>query len=222
MYLYSIFQSISGEAGLFPQGSWCTFVRLQGCNLRCTWCDTKSAQETSREARPEAAQVEEIVDQCFTKRVLITGGEPLLQPETTQLIQALLLNKHEVQIETNGSLFIPSQFSDVGWVVDYKCPSSGMKQWMPPLTTFVRQFQGQKHVTVKFVLNDEQDLQAAFTAMHKMLNYGFPGMFALSPTDGSKALTARVMTAIEAAKHFPSLQDRIVFSLQLHKILGVN
>ena len=76
--VHSIFESISGEAGGFPQGSWCTFLRLSGCNLRCRWCDTPDAQEV--EAQTLDMSVKEICDSVgIYKNILITGGEPLLQ-----------------------------------------------------------------------------------------------------------------------------------------------
>ena len=118
-----IFESISGEAGWFPQGSWCTFVRLQGCNLHCQWCDTKKALDHFAGMK---MSVDEIVAQCKTPRVLITGGEPLMQIDGLEVLLEALIEKADkhVQVETNGSFSIP-RWEGVEWVVDYKPPSSG-------------------------------------------------------------------------------------------------
>jgi 7-carboxy-7-deazaguanine synthase len=133
MNIYSIFKSISGEAGgPIKQGEWCVFIRLSSCNLRCKYCDTKYAQEPESGEVLSTFQVINKVEKYLPeiKKVLITGGEPLLQSEEL-IILCLSLRElgFSVSIETNGSIK-PSPWltSVVDWFVfDCKTPSSGMQ-----------------------------------------------------------------------------------------------
>jgi 7-carboxy-7-deazaguanine synthase len=116
-----IFHSIQGEST--HAGRPCVFVRLTGCNLRCTWCDTAYAfhEGVSR-------TVGEVLDEVAAYGcglVEVTGGEPLLQPEAVELMSALLARGHEVLLETGGSLPIEDVPEGVRRIVDVKCPGSG-------------------------------------------------------------------------------------------------
>ena len=116
-----IFHSIQGESS--HAGRPCVFVRLTGCNLRCVWCDTAYAfhEGTSME-------VEEVVRRASEfgcRLVEVTGGEPLLQEETIELLRVLLARGHEVLLETGGSLPIDEVPEGVRRIVDVKCPGSG-------------------------------------------------------------------------------------------------
>ncbi|MFP4014367.1 MAG: 7-carboxy-7-deazaguanine synthase QueE [Chitinispirillaceae bacterium] len=117
-----IFSSIQGESTF--AGRLCTFVRLSGCNLRCTWCDTAySREEAGREM-----SIEQILSEVGTYEVdlvEITGGEPLLQPETPRLCERLLQKGYEVLVETNGTQDIGLLPSGVRRIIDVKCPGSG-------------------------------------------------------------------------------------------------
>jgi len=120
-----IFTSIQGESTL--AGRLCAFVRLAGCNLRCSWCDTVYSHESSAGVAVSMS-VDDIVGRIekFSVRLVeITGGEPLLQADTPALCEALLLRGCEVMIETNGSLDISVVPKGVRRVVDVKCPGSG-------------------------------------------------------------------------------------------------
>lgn len=116
-----IFYSIQGEST--HSGRPCIFVRLTGCNLRCSYCDTRYAYE-------EGVNMEltEIINRIAAHRcrlVEITGGEPLLQSQTPILIYKLLENGYEVMLETNGSLDISRVDRRCIKIVDIKCPTSG-------------------------------------------------------------------------------------------------
>ncbi len=227
--VHEIFESISGEAGGFPQGTWITGVRLQGCNLRCSWCDTERAQG---DGPCTEMSIPTIVEHCRNKHVLITGGEPLFQmDDVVQLISKLHEAGHDVQVETNGSLTIPSVdcIYPIHWVVDYKCPSSGMTSKMPPIPDFTEQLnramvQGDM-VYVKWVVADETDLKFAIECIVEMekragtLNRRFPSsvdMHIISPLDGNGHRIPDMAKVIrESHAH---LLDRVVFSVQLHKL----
>jgi 7-carboxy-7-deazaguanine synthase len=117
-----IFKSIQGESSFC--GQVCSFVRLAGCNLRCAWCDTAYAWEGGETMTMDAV-VCRITDHN-TRLVEITGGEPLVQPETPQLCRHLLETNHTVLVETNGTLDIDMLPEGVVRIMDIKCPSSGM------------------------------------------------------------------------------------------------
>ena len=115
-----IFYSIQGES--IYSGRPCIFVRLTGCNLRCTYCDTRYAYEEGVEM--EIAEITRRVAAYNCRLVEITGGEPLLQTETPLLIHRLLENGYEILMETNGSLDISEVDARCIKIVDIKCPSS--------------------------------------------------------------------------------------------------
>ncbi|MEE8431498.1 MAG: radical SAM protein [Candidatus Desulfatibia sp.] len=119
-----IFYSIQGES--INSGRPCIFIRLTGCNLRCSYCDTRYAYE---EGTP--MDVGEILDRLAAYQcslVEITGGEPLLQHDTPLLIHRLLENGYEVMMETNGSFDISRVDGRCMKIVDIKCPSSGASE----------------------------------------------------------------------------------------------
>lgn len=219
----SVFQSISGEAGGFPQGTWCTFIRLQGCNLKCSWCDTKGAQDASRGHEMALPQ---IVSAVKTRHVLITGGEPLLQKDTKRLIQSLVDERLIIQVETNGSMPIPRDIEDADnlyWVMDYKCPSSGMTHWTMRkdilATTLLR-----PGVFIKFVIKDKDDLLFAMEELDEITKLMFlekqevspKGKFIFSPLDGNgRSIPEWVQTMRE---HGSKAYNWVTFSIQLHKL----
>ena len=116
-----VFESIAGESTL--AGLPAIFVRLTGCNLRCSWCDTRYALDPGT-----SLSISQIVELTTTRRsalVVVTGGEPLLQSGTPSLCKALLAKHKRVQVETNGSLDIACLPPPVQVVLDMKAPSSG-------------------------------------------------------------------------------------------------
>ncbi len=116
-----IFYSIQGEST--RAGRPCVFVRLTGCNLRCTWCDTEYAFHEGRPMTVEDVVAE--VERHGCRLVEVTGGEPLLQPEAVPLMAALLGRGHEVLLETGGAEPIDRVPPGVARIVDVKCPGSG-------------------------------------------------------------------------------------------------
>jgi len=117
-----IFHSVQGESR--NAGRPCVFVRLTACNLRCTWCDTAHAFEEGEDM--SLADIIDRVERFGTAYVLITGGEPLLQPRVHDLMAGLLERGYEIGIETGGSLDIASIDRRVTIIMDVKCPGSGM------------------------------------------------------------------------------------------------
>lgn len=116
-----IFKSIQGEST--HAGKVCSFVRLTGCNLHCSYCDTAYALTGGEDLSVE--QVVREVQAHRTKLVEITGGEPLLQAETPLLCRRFITLGFTVLVETNGSLDISAVPPPAIRIVDIKCPSSG-------------------------------------------------------------------------------------------------
>ena len=118
-----IFYSIQGESTYagFP----CIFIRLTGCNLRCTYCDTTYAYEKGDDI--PIKNILTRVKQFDCNLIEVTGGEPLIQDETPDLIAALIKNGYTVLLETNGSRDISTIDTRCIRIVDIKCPSSGME-----------------------------------------------------------------------------------------------
>lgn len=222
--VHSIFESISGEAGFFQQGGWCTFVRLQGCNLRCSWCDTLQAQEYEG---GKMMSVRDVAEQCKTNKVLITGGEPLVQEEgLRELISLLQRQGKQVQVETNGSFEIPEWGGrSCGWIVDYKCLSSGYgtPDFGESNLAFEKGYRGAlitNKTMVKFVVKATEDIEQAKDVMIELIGAGYKGYFIISPADADKTGICPSINTFQ--KRFPALLDTIIFSLQLHKIMEMD
>jgi 7-carboxy-7-deazaguanine synthase len=121
MKLYEIYTSIQGETQ--HAGRPCTLVRFAACDLRCRYCDTEYAftggQEVSRDSI-----VADVVARG-ARLVLLTGGEPLLQPELPALARDLLERGYEVMVETGGHRDVSTLPDGVCIVLDVKTPGSG-------------------------------------------------------------------------------------------------
>jgi len=162
MKINEIFTSIQGETSFV--GLPFTFVRLTGCNLRCSYCDTQYAYEEGTEYSLDAVVAE--VTKRTVPRVVITGGEPLLQDETCILCSRLLDTGVTVLLETNGSILIKDVDQRVHRILDLKCPGSGMDKYMN-LQNFdcltVRD-------EIKFVISHREDFEWALEILkqHEM------------------------------------------------------
>jgi 7-carboxy-7-deazaguanine synthase len=121
LVIHEIYRSIQGETSL--AGRPCAFVRLSGCNLRCHWCDTPAA--FSGGTRMPRAQVLAAALALRTELVLVTGGEPLLQPAVLPLLRDLCDAGKTVQLETSGERDIREVDPRVHKIVDLKAPGSG-------------------------------------------------------------------------------------------------
>ncbi len=151
LQITEIFHSIQGESTHVGQP--CVFVRLTGCPLRCTWCDTEYAFHGG-----EALTVEAILEQVQSYEcplVEVTGGEPLHQPGALVLLKQLCDAGYQTMIETSGSFDISKIDPRVSIIMDVKCPGSGMTDRM--------RWANIEHLSekdeVKFVLKDEADYE---------------------------------------------------------------
>ncbi len=165
MQVTEIYKSIQGEST--HAGLPCVFVRLTGCNLRCSWCDSEYTFYGGRRMT-----LEEVCDEVERLSpggglVEITGGEPMLQErEVVPLMQHLLHAGCTVLLETSGERPLERVPEGVVKIVDVKCPNSGEPD------TFCRENLEvlHPHDEVKFVLSDRSDYEFArdFTARHDL------------------------------------------------------
>jgi 7-carboxy-7-deazaguanine synthase len=199
-----IFYSIQGESTY--AGRPCAFIRLTGCNLRCTYCDTTYAYDGGVEM--ELADILNRIGRYRCRLVEITGGEPLLQDQTPQLIQKLLDQGYEVLMETNGSLDIDTVNPKCHRIIDIKCPFSGQSEqndWdnLKRLTSLDQ---------VKFVIGDSQDYQFAKTKL-SLLPPDLPaGQILFSPV--AEKMPPALLAEWILSDHLP-----VRLQLQLHRII---
>lgn len=212
----SIFPSINGEVSGKGQGSLCTFIRFQGCNLRCSYCDTKYSQDRDAGDEWTIPRIIKVVKSYGLRNITITGGEPLLQQNgLTQLVKALqdaYRNDVSINIETNGSFPIPDMWGVV-WIADWKGPSSNMYCNMK-ISNLVELTSKD---FVKFVIADEQDFLNAIKVM-KMV---YRPVFVFSPVQGKRTkLQPRELVDMMLAEKVCRTNNSI-FNLQIHKIIDV-
>ena len=121
LVVHEIYRSIQGESSF--AGLPCTFVRLTGCNLRCSWCDTPHAFYGGERMRREDVLARALA--LRTELVELTGGEPLLQPGSFPLMTELCDAGRTVLVETSGERDISTVDPRVHRIVDLKAPGSG-------------------------------------------------------------------------------------------------
>ena len=159
------FVSINGEST--HAGELAVFVRFKGCNLHCSYCDTKWANESDVEFKSMSAEeICELMKNTGVKNVTLTGGEPLLQNEIEVLIERLIMQGNRVEIETNGSVSLEKfalMKNRAVFTMDYKLPSSNMEKYMCMENfSFLNE-----HDTVKFVSGSLKDLEKAVEIIEK-------------------------------------------------------
>jgi len=149
MRVTEIFHSIQGESTF--AGRPCVFVRLTGCPLRCTWCDTEYAFYGGTERSID--EILETVRAYGCSLVEVTGGEPLAQPEAAALLSRLCQEGYTVLLETSGAVDMAPVDPLVHVILDVKCPGSGMTARMHwPNLERLRPVD-----EVKFVIQDRTD-----------------------------------------------------------------
>lgn len=203
MRITEIFHSIQGESSYAGQP--CVFVRLTGCPLRCTWCDTEYAFFGGQECSVDEAL--ERVGSFGCRLVEVTGGEPLAQPEAFTLVVKLCDAGYAVLIETSGAIDIAAVDRRAHVILDVKCPASGMTDRMhwPNLGKLTMKDEA------KFVLADRQDYE---WAREIMTRYQLTQRCSVlvSPVFGS--LEPRQLAEWVLADRLP-----VRFQLQIHKFI---
>lgn len=201
MKVNEIFLSIQGEG--ISTGYPTIFIRFTGCNLRCSYCDTKYSYHDGIEMSPE--DIYNKIKEYKYKRICITGGEPLLQEDIEKLL--LLLNEYEVNIETNGSIDISEyKLSDKHrFTMDMKVPSSMESEKMKISNlNYLRDFD-----EIKFVIGSRKDYEWAKKVIRKHYKRG---IITFSP----------IFTQIAPDQIIDwILEDKldVRFQLQIHKVI---
>lgn len=153
MLVNEIFKSIEGEG--IRMGYPVTFIRLYGCNLNCSYCDTRYSCEGQDGTEMSVSEVIEKAKEAGVKRITLTGGEPLIHKNAEELVDGLVNEGFEVNIETNGSVDIyPYIKENVIITMDYKSISSGMADKMNHKN--LKYLRNQD--VLKFVVEDKKDL----------------------------------------------------------------
>jgi 7-carboxy-7-deazaguanine synthase len=217
MQITEIFKSIQGEGT--RAGLPCIFVRLTACNLRCVWCDTAYAFHggTKRSVDDVLEAVDGLSGQGIGRVPLveITGGEPLLQPETPALAERLLAASYTVMIETSGERFVGALPQAVIKIVDVKCPDSGEADTFDLANLNALGAEDE----IKFVISSRRDYEFAreFTERHQLAERVrqvlFSPVFA-DPAGAWAGLNARLLTEWILADGLP-----VRLGLQLHKFI---
>lgn len=153
MFVNEIFTSIEGEG--IRMGYPVTFIRLYGCNLNCSYCDTRYSCEGQDGTEMSVSEVIEKAKEAGVERITLTGGEPLIHKNVEELVDGLVNEGFEVNIETNGSIDIyPYIKENVIITMDYKSISSGMTDKMNHKN--LKYLRNQD--VLKFVVEDKKDL----------------------------------------------------------------
>ena len=210
LHVSEIFFSIQGESTY--AGLPCIFIRLSGCNLRCNYCDAQYTWDVG-----DPLSIEEIVTRIKAfpcSLVEVTGGEPLMQQECTQLLKVLLEEGYQVLLETNGSFSIEALPDSVTAILDVKCPESGSRDsFAPENIDALHKRAVARHggCELKFVLSSQDDFLWAcnFIRRHQ-LNRLLPILF--SPVIGRVEPT-------ELADWIMKSNLAVRLQLQLHTIL---
>lgn len=199
-----IFCSLQGESTF--AGLPCIFIRLSGCNLSCSYCDTRYALDDGYEM--EVGEILARIQDYPCQLVEITGGEPLCQDEAIKLMDKLLAKGYQVLLETNGSIDIAEVPSEVVKIVDVKLPGSGCwGSFNPDNLDFLEDWD-----ELKFVISGREDFEAAlgFIDEHRLWEHEL----LFSP------VTDRLDPALLAG-WIVTEGKRIRMQLQLHRLLNI-
>ncbi len=201
-----IYETIQGE-GLLT-GTPSIFVRLQGCNLRCPWCDQPEALEF-KEGSTRVEDVLSKVKRSPFKHVVITGGEPFTHRGLPALVESLLEEGFSVQIETNGTLWIPGM-ERVAGSIHITCSPKGVVNFFthPRILEFARE--------LKFVVDD--DLRTEVLLRKEFEPFVREERVVLQP-EGNKETFFRKALSIQRELASKGFSVRVL--PQMHKLLGL-
>jgi 7-carboxy-7-deazaguanine synthase len=202
-----IFYSLQGEGT--RAGLPCVFIRLQGCKLRCSWCDTKFAQKFDDKTDVmTGSQILEEVKKYECSFVALTGGEPMDHDNVIPLLDLLCDNFETVELETNGSVDLSEVDKRVVRIMDMKALSSGMSKFNHYANFGLLTNRDE----VKFVVADSEDYTWAKDVIERYQLQDSPAEIIFSPVFGS-------MEASELAGMILKDKLRARMQLQLHKYI---
>jgi len=205
--VHEYFTSLQGESTY--SGLPCFFVRLTGCNLRCTYCDTKYAYEGG-----EPVEIDVLVEEARRSPapiVEITGGEPLMQDGFQELALRLRDDTAKrILVETNGSLDISVIPDKVVAIMDVKCPGSGHSHFMD----WDNIERLRPYDEVKFVLGTRNDYEWAKALINEDDLIARCHAVFFSPVEG-------ILESCELAEWLAEDGFPVRLQVQLHKVIGV-
>lgn len=205
-----IFESIDGEG--YHAGFPTVFFRVVGCNLRCSWCDSKYTFEAEKESKwMSVKEAVDAVDAFELSHITITGGEPLLEENKewmTEFIRVLLLSGYKIDVETNGSidyLYWKEMFGTNDFVIiaDWKAPSSKMNKFMLESNLAVLD----EGDIIKIVVTDSD-----FEEVEKILESNTKAKVYISPVFGQVTME-KIPEFVLQHKH-----SNIRAQIQMHKV----
>ncbi|MGA2019431.1 MAG: radical SAM protein [Candidatus Sulfotelmatobacter sp.] len=219
MQVTEIYKSLQGEST--HAGLPCVFVRLTGCNLRCSWCDSEYTFHGGHKMTSEAVRAE--VKRLSPNRGLveITGGEPMLQErDLLPLMQELIEDGYRLLLETSGERPLARVPAGVIKIVDVKCPNSGAAETFLPANLAALT----AHDEVKFVISDRTDYEFAreFVRQHHLA--GCVNAILFSPAFRKDATGTRdsshcLLDPQELAEWMLADEVPARLGLQLHKFI---
>ena len=163
-----IFYSLQGEG--FLAGVPSAFIRLAGCPLRCKWCDTKYALDYKAGQDYSVEQIVNTVQEYKCEYVVITGGEPMTNPDLPELAQALKDCGKHITIETAGIAFVPKLPCDL-MSISPKLSNSGNSSGLN--VAVLRDLIGSYDYQLKFVVDSADDLSEIKQVLSKLNNIDF-------------------------------------------------
>lgn len=200
-----IFESLQGEG--VSSGAPCIFVRLAQCNLHCAWCDTKYTWDFERyryedEVREQsAAEVAQIVNATTSRRLVLTGGEPLLQQRALKEFFARLAPDIAVEVETNGTILPePAALSRVNqWNVSPKLSNAGDPEAFRIRPEALAALRDSGRAYLKLVVKDDADFAEA-DALVARLVWPSDRVCLMPQAADREQLRARSFAVAEAAR----------------------
>jgi len=209
-------------------GKLCYFVRLSGCDSNCLWCDTNSIKTVfTMPVSKIVLRLKQQAAESHIKHIVITGGNPLLQPNTRKLCQKLLSNHFTVEIETQGTIYMDLP-SDVHLNISPKGPSAGNVDTMKTGAHFMKLIESHSH-DLKFVLDGgEEDLafmQGILEIEQHLCSKDNLKRIIIQPVNGMHEVNVTIYRKIIEQAIALNLKEnyksRVRTLTQLHKIAGV-
>lgn len=217
-----IFDSIDGEGR--RAGELTTFIRLSGCNLKCSWCDTNYSQDGKCGTMMSLEEIMDKVNKIGYHNITVTGGEPLIHNGIDKLLSTLSEHGYDVNVETNGSkdptpyIKDTEHYKNVWFTIDYKAKSSGMQKAM----ALVNFYNLRSQDVIKFVVGSRAELEDATVVINELESYW--STYGLNGNTPPLIYFSPVFGMIEPVEIVDFMKEKrlgrfVRVQLQLHKII---
>lgn len=205
--LSEIYETIQGEGLLVGTPS--LFIRVQGCNLRCPWCDQPESLDFRGGSEFPLESVIERARSSPFRHAVITGGEPFTEPNLGKLVKALLKEGFTVQIETNGTLW-NEELEDVAEKIHITCSPKGVADFFvhPKILKFAKE--------LKFVV--DEGLSEEVLLLERFREFLKKGLVVLQPESNREEM---IQKAFSIQRSLASKGFSVRLIPQIHKFLGI-